>query len=56
VSCLNRHTPSTVLKESLRRWIAQHEVDAGKRSGLTTDERHELAELRRKLRRVNATS
>jgi transposase-like protein len=32
--------------------VAQHEIDAGKRSGLSSDERHELAELRRKLRRV----
>ncbi len=41
-----------VAPESLRRWIAQQEVDAGKRNGVSTDERTELAELRRKLRRV----
>lgn len=38
--------------ESLRRWHAQQNIDAGKRNGLTTDERQELTELRRKLRRV----
>jgi len=41
-----------VSPESLRRWIVQHDVDAGKRTGLTTDERAELSEVRRKLRRV----
>lgn len=41
-----------VSPESLRRWIVQHDVDGGRRNGLTTDERQELTELRRKLRRV----
>jgi transposase-like protein len=41
-----------IAPESLRRWHAQQNIDAGKRSGLTTDERQELTELRRKLRRV----
>jgi len=32
---------------TIYRWIAQAEVDAGQREGLTTDEKTELARLRR---------
>ena len=35
---------------AVRRWVAQSEVDAGQREGLTTGEREELAYLRRENR------
>lgn len=37
-------------ESAVRRWIAQAEVDAGEREGLTTDEREEIAQLRRENR------
>ena len=41
-----------IATESLRAWNKQHAVDAGEREGLSTLEREELRELRRKLLRV----
>jgi transposase len=39
-------------ESSVHRWLAQAEIDAGQRGGLTTDERAELSHLRRELRVV----
>jgi transposase len=35
---------------AVRRWLAQAEIDAGRREGLTTDQREELSRLRRENR------
>jgi transposase len=39
---------------AVRKWVNQAEIDAGKRDGLTSDEREELALLRRENRRLQA--
>ena len=37
---------------AVRAWVKQAEVDAGERDGLTTEERQELASLKRENRRL----
>ena len=39
---------------AVRRWMAQAEIDAGERVGLTTEEREELSRLRRENKRLQA--
>ena len=39
-----------ISESCLRNWVVHADVDAGRKAGMTTDERRELVELRRKLR------
>jgi transposase-like protein len=41
-----------VSETGLRNWVVQAEIDAGERAGLSSDERKELAELRRQNHRL----
>lgn len=41
-----------IANESLRRWVQQTDIDRGAAPGLTTDERAELAHLRRRVRHL----
>ncbi len=37
---------------AVRGWVKQHEIDAGTREGLTTEDKEELSRLRRENRRL----
>ena len=39
-----------IAESGLRRWMAQADIDDGRKDGLTSEERRELAELRRQNR------
>lgn len=39
-----------IAESGLRRWLKQHDVDTGRREGLTSSERAELTKLRREVR------
>ena len=41
-----------ISESGLRRWMAQDDIDAGRKEGLSTAEREELARLRRDNRRL----
>ena len=39
-----------IAESGLRRWVRQYDIDSGQQQGLTSDERAELARLRRENR------
>jgi transposase len=41
--------------ETLRRWVRQDEIDTGEAAGMSSDDRRELRELRRKNRELEST-
>ena len=41
-----------IAESGLRRWLERDDIDGGRKPGLTSDERKELAELRRKNSRL----
>jgi transposase len=41
-----------ISESGLRRWMAQDDIDAGRKEGLSTAEREELVQLRRDKRRL----
>lgn len=43
-------------RDTLRRWVRQHQIDNGTRDGLSTDENSELKRLRMENRRLKETN
>ena len=43
-----------VAEPAVRRWVAEAEIDAGERPGLSSEEREELSRLRRESKRLQA--